>query len=525
MGSFFDTVSGSASEEPDAPNWDWADQGTPHVSFSKDEPLPFQEGKILGHGVNGPVCQTVIKGVRVALKRKYYRQRVGRKDLQEIEIIRKLKHPHIIRLAGSYTRGQYLGILLYPVATCDLATFLEDVDFLQRLERNSSYPPMESSSEFQEHMSRCAEIGHIKIGQRDHVTTPGDVTKAARARLWESYGCIASAMLYLHNNSIRHKDLKPLNILLSHDGLWITDFGHSTDFSEFSDSATSGGERGTLKYCAPEVAAFQRSGRSADVFSLGCVFFEMAALSCYTLEDIKDLRPSLDRSFHNNLHNIFRVFNTFGSTALDYLPMSIVRQMLSRNPADRPDLASISKLLVLFQAFSAIEPDTFTGIRCLHPHNSQPLVHSQYGVSAVQELVITIGNTCHKGTGEFVTVEGVELKKYPIVVFVECSSADYIDSVIFFHHSSARLLSTTCLEPPFARGGNLWGTYTEAVLLILKSGYYWDSHLASLVPWGEHEPYRSVLPMTWELQVDDMYASKITRVSIYSPAEIEIYSE
>lgn len=78
---------------------------------------------------------------------------------------------------------------------------------------------MEPSSEFQEHISRCAEIGRIKINQRDRVTTLGDMIKAARARLWESYGCIASAILYLHNNSIRHKDLKPLNILLSHDGL------------------------------------------------------------------------------------------------------------------------------------------------------------------------------------------------------------------------------------------------------------------------------------------------------------------
>ena len=96
MSSVFDTLLGSASEEPDASNWDWADRGTPHVVFSKDEPLPFQEGEILGHGVNGPVTQTVIKGVRMALKRIYCRKRVGPKELQEIEIIRKLRHPHII---------------------------------------------------------------------------------------------------------------------------------------------------------------------------------------------------------------------------------------------------------------------------------------------------------------------------------------------------------------------------------------------------------------------------------------------
>jgi len=434
MSSVLITMSGSASEEPDASNWDWADRGTPHVLFSKDEPLPFQEGDILGHGVNGPVTQTVIKGVRVALKRIYCRQGVRQKHLQEIEIIRKLKHPHIIQLAGSYTRGRYLGILLYPVATCDLTTFLEDVDFLQNLEGSLLYSPGISSSEFEERISRCATISRIEIGQQDRVTILGDVTNAARARIWESYGCITSAMLYLHNNSIKHKDIKPLNILLSHDGLWVTDFGHSTDFSEFSDSATTGGERGTIKYCAPEVAAFERSGRSADVFSLGCIFFEMAALRCYTLEDMKDFRPTMDRSFHKNLHNIFPVFDTFGSTPLDHLPMSLVKRMLSENPADRPDLASISRVLGLFQAFSTIEPDTFANIRCPH-HNSPPVFDSQLRDLAVEELLITIGNTSHKETGEFVIVEGAKRNKFPIVVFVECSSVDYIDTVIFFQVS------------------------------------------------------------------------------------------
>jgi serine/threonine protein kinase len=430
MSSVSITVSGSASEEFDASNWDWADRGTPHVLFSKDEPLPFQEGDVLGHGVNGPVTQTVIKGVRVALKKIYCRQGVRQKHLQEIEIIRKLKHPHIIQLAGSYTRERYLGILLYPVATCDLTTFLEDVDYLQRIESNLSeiFP-----SEFEERTSRCKKISRI-IQQRDPFTPVLDMINAARARIWESYGCITSAMLYLHNNSIKHKDIKPLNILLSHDGLWITDFGHSTDFSEFSNSATTGGERGTIKYCAPEVAAFERSGRSADVFSLGCIFFEMAALRCFTLEEMTDFRPSADRSFHKNLDNIFPVFDTFGSTALDHLPMSLVKRMLSRNPADRPDLASISKVLGLFQAFSTIEPDTFASTRCPH-HDSPPVFDMGFENFAVEELLITIGNTSHEETGEFVKVEGAKRKKIPIVVFVECSSMDYIDFVIFFQVS------------------------------------------------------------------------------------------
>jgi serine/threonine protein kinase len=60
-----------------------------------------------------------------------------------------------------------------------------------------------------------------------------------------------SAIAYLHHQKIRHDDLKPSNILLSPDQLWLTDFGSSTDFSLLSRSTTDN-ERGTPRYFAPE---------------------------------------------------------------------------------------------------------------------------------------------------------------------------------------------------------------------------------------------------------------------------------
>ena len=61
-----------------------------------------------------------------------------------------------------------------------------------------------------------------------------------------------SAVAYLHDQKIRHKDLKPSNILLTSDNLILSDFGSATDFSHLSQSATDN-ERGTPKYFAPEV--------------------------------------------------------------------------------------------------------------------------------------------------------------------------------------------------------------------------------------------------------------------------------
>lgn len=77
-------------------------------------------------------------------------------------------------------------------------------------------------------------------------------------------GCLVSAVEYLHEQEIRHKDLKPSNVLLSSDGLDLSDFGSAKDFSLLSQSATDN-ERGTPKYFAPEVCPKPRGNhRLAD---------------------------------------------------------------------------------------------------------------------------------------------------------------------------------------------------------------------------------------------------------------------
>jgi hypothetical protein len=90
--------------------WDWAGRGMSHTDFEKDETLPLLQGRFLGYGVNGVVHQTTCNGVALAWKRKFCRYRIGPGELQEIEIIKKLNHRHIIKLVGTYTlprRGRY----------------------------------------------------------------------------------------------------------------------------------------------------------------------------------------------------------------------------------------------------------------------------------------------------------------------------------------------------------------------------------------------------------------------------------
>jgi serine/threonine protein kinase len=114
---------------------------------------------------------------------------------------------------------------------------------------------------------------------------------------------VTSAIAYLHKNNIRHKDIKPSNVLLSLDGIWLTDFGAAKNFTDDLTSSSEGRERGTLKYCASEVAHYEQSGRLADMFSLGCLFLETQVIlfTGHLLEKLGELRPAKNRSYEANL--------------------------------------------------------------------------------------------------------------------------------------------------------------------------------------------------------------------------------
>ncbi|UPX19107.1 uncharacterized protein EKO05_0009380 [Ascochyta rabiei] len=118
--------------------------------------------------------------------------------------------------------------------------------------------------------------------------------------------CLTSAVAYLHEKNIRHKDIKPSNVLLSPHGMWLTDFGTAKDFTKSLTSTSESRERGTLRYCAPEVAQYEPSGRSADIFSLGCVFLEflVATSPWSSLADLEVLCPLKNRSYEANLDRL-----------------------------------------------------------------------------------------------------------------------------------------------------------------------------------------------------------------------------
>jgi serine/threonine protein kinase len=231
---------------------------------------------------------------------------------------------------------------------------MEDVDWSLQIEqrKDPSSTDLSLSEEEAERVCRLAALGCWR-------PPLSGAHQRAVHYLEQSMGCMASAVAYLHEQGIKHKDLKPSNILLSPDGPWLTDFGTATDFSVLTQSVTDDGERGTPKYFAPEVASFNPSGRAADIFSLGCIFFEMITLILgYTLEEMKVVRPANDKSFQSNLDTItswFRTARIASSFTADQYFMGLVRRMLAPDPAVRPTAKVVEEEIALIDGFIFLE--------------------------------------------------------------------------------------------------------------------------------------------------------------------------
>ncbi len=90
---------------------------------------------------------------------------------------------------------------------------------------------------------------------------------------------IAEALDVAHERGLVHRDVKPANVLVAGEGenehVYLTDFGLTKRVGSAADLTRSGGWVGTPDYVAPEQIQGHKVDRRADVYSLGCVLFEM----------------------------------------------------------------------------------------------------------------------------------------------------------------------------------------------------------------------------------------------------------
>ncbi|GME47022.1 hypothetical protein GTA08_BOTSDO11836 [Neofusicoccum parvum] len=264
--------------------------------------LPLKPIESLGHGSFGLVRKVESTSNGEILACKEIRWNYDKEKLEavrkEIGTHRRLSHQHITSVVGSYTVGNsFYGILIQPDADDDLGAYLEQV---------ANNPTL------------------------DNIDT-----------LTCSFGCLASGLSYLHERKVKHKDIKPANILIHQGSVLLTDFGLSTDFSDTGQSTSSGPTGFSREWAAPETLELDSPrNTSANIFSLGCVFVEtFTVLAGYSLQDFRDFRRATgDTSFSTNITNtitwITKISKSLGDHRREFL--ATVKSMLSADPQERP---------------------------------------------------------------------------------------------------------------------------------------------------------------------------------------------
>ena len=154
---------------------------------------------------------------------------------------------------------------------------------------------------------------------------------------------IAVGLHYLHNRTpcgIFHRDLKPDNILVNrHGDVKIADFDVSK--MVLSDETTKykghTGETGTYLWIAPEVLQHRQYNYTADIYSLGLVFYYIWTSKI----PFEHLRMSPIQLAFAKINNTVEIPTVQDNPFLN----SIVAQCCAYDPVDRPNTANIIGML------------------------------------------------------------------------------------------------------------------------------------------------------------------------------------
>ncbi|KAK7271543.1 hypothetical protein RJT34_27520 [Clitoria ternatea] len=189
----------------------------------------FSPKNFLSEGGFGAVYKGQLDEVKIAVKQHKTASFQGEKEFKsEVNVLSKARHENVVTLLGSCSEG-YNRLLVYE--------YICNGSLDQHLSEHSRRP------------LNWEERINVAIGA-------------------------AKGLLYLHKNNIIHRDVRPNNILITHDHQpLLGDFGLARKQNQ--DSIHSTEVVGALGYLAPEYAEYGKVSTKTDVYSFGVVLLQL----------------------------------------------------------------------------------------------------------------------------------------------------------------------------------------------------------------------------------------------------------
>lgn len=255
----------------------------------------------LVHASDDPSKQYAIKEVNLEGMTRTGKQAC----LGEIEVMKQLKHDNILRVYESTLTGDMLRIRMEYATKGSLFDFIYD-------QNKKRYLP--------------------------------------ESTIIDIFTQICLAVKYIHDRKILHRDIKPENILVCDNGIIkLGDFGFARRLE--STGAKVRTRAGTPLFTSPEMLMGLRYSTPADIWSLGCVLYELCSKKVpfngqnvdEVSKNVRTRRPKKIPSFYSDdLRNL-------------------VTDILTKNPRKRPTINDIlSRPILKYKVMALLGADIGT---------------------------------------------------------------------------------------------------------------------------------------------------------------------